>query len=105
MNAGLAAACLLALDGRRVALVAGLALGLSGAGLPQLAAAQSRVELPDFTELVEQVGPSVVNIRTLERVSSRPRQGGGSEEGRTHGISPETEQDGPRLARRSPRVR
>ena len=27
--------------------------------------------LPDFTDLVEQVGPAVVNIRTLERVSSR----------------------------------
>ena len=27
--------------------------------------------LPDFTDLVEQVGPSVVNIRTLEKVSSR----------------------------------
>lgn len=27
--------------------------------------------LPDFTELVEQVGPSVVNIRTLEKVSGR----------------------------------
>jgi serine protease Do len=27
--------------------------------------------LPDFTELVEQVGPSVVNIRTLEKISSR----------------------------------
>lgn len=27
--------------------------------------------LPDFTELVEQVGPSVVNIRTLEKVASR----------------------------------
>ena len=26
--------------------------------------------LPDFTDLVEQVGPSVVNIRTLEKVSS-----------------------------------
>ena len=32
--------------------------------------AQSR-GLPDFTDLVEQVGPSVVNIRTLEKVSSR----------------------------------
>ena len=30
-------------------------------------AAQARGELPDFTELVEKVGPSVVNIRTLER--------------------------------------
>ena len=35
-------------------------------------AAQTRV-LPDFTDLVEQVGPSVVNIRTLEKAS--PRQG------------------------------
>ncbi len=32
--------------------------------------AQTRT-LPDFTDLVEQVGPSVVNIRTLEKVSAR----------------------------------
>ncbi len=32
--------------------------------------AQSRA-LPDFTDLVEQVGPSVVNIRTLEKVSAK----------------------------------
>jgi serine protease Do len=32
--------------------------------------------LPDFTELVEQVGPSVVNIRTLEKV--RPSATGGA---------------------------
>ena len=31
--------------------------------------------LPDFTELVEQVGPSVVNIRTLEKASAREVQG------------------------------
>ena len=31
--------------------------------------AQTRA-LPDFTDLVEQVGPSVVNIRTLEKVSA-----------------------------------
>jgi serine protease Do len=31
--------------------------------------------LPDFTELVEQVGPSVVNIRTLEKVTPRAQQG------------------------------
>ena len=31
--------------------------------------AQTRV-LPDFTDLVEQVGPSVVNIRTLEKVKA-----------------------------------
>ncbi len=40
------------------------------------AGAQLRV-LPDFTELVEQVGPSVVNIRTLEKVAARPRMGNG----------------------------
>ncbi len=34
------------------------------------AMAQGRT-LPDFTDLVEQVGPSVVNIRTLEKVGSR----------------------------------
>lgn len=36
--------------------------------------------LPDFTELVEQVGPSVVNIRTLEKVTSRPGASGPGEE-------------------------
>ena len=41
--------------------------------------AQTRA-LPDFTDLVEQVGPSVVNIRTLEKPSARPRSGNGSEE-------------------------
>ena len=34
---------------------------------PAAAPAQT-VQLPDFTELVERVGPTVVNIRTLERV-------------------------------------
>jgi serine protease Do len=32
--------------------------------------------LPDFTDLVDQVGPSVVNIRTMEKVSSRQAQSG-----------------------------
>jgi serine protease Do len=36
--------------------------------------AQTRV-LPDFTDLVEQVGPSVVNIRTIEKVMVRPGAG------------------------------
>ena len=36
--------------------------------------------LPDFTDLVEQVGPAVVNIRTLEKTSSR---------GTASGIDPE----------------
>ncbi len=37
--------------------------------VPASAAAPTRVELPDFTDLVERVGPSVVNIRTLERAA------------------------------------
>jgi len=41
----------------------------------QSAWAQVRA-LPDFTDLVDQVGPSVVNIRTLEKVS--PRGAGGA---------------------------
>ncbi len=36
--------------------------------------------LPDFTELVEQVGPSVVNIRTLEKAAARRAQTGPTEE-------------------------
>ena len=44
------------------------------------AAAQTRM-LPDFTDLVEQVGPSVVNIRTLERVTARPSSGSGNNPG------------------------
>jgi serine protease Do len=42
--------------------------------------AQGMRGLPDFTELVEQVGPSVVNIRTLEKVSNRQSQGGNADE-------------------------
>ena len=34
----------------------------------------AKAELPDFTELVEKVGPSVVNIRTLERGRSNSAQ-------------------------------
>jgi serine protease Do len=36
--------------------------------------------LPDFTELVEQVGPSVVNIRTLEKVRQPESGNGGPDE-------------------------
>ena len=36
--------------------------------------------LPDFTDLVDQVGPSVVNIRTLEKVSTRAPTGAPGEE-------------------------
>ena len=63
----------------RVYLFAGaLALTVSTATLsPSSAWAQARM-LPDFTDLVEQVGPSVVNIRTLERV--KPSAAGNADE-------------------------
>jgi serine protease Do len=41
--------------------------------------AQARA-LPDFTDLVDQVGPSVVNIRTMEKVVPRTAQGGAGDE-------------------------
>ena len=41
--------------------------------------AQTRT-LPDFTDLVDQVGPSVVNIRTLERVKASASTGGVDEQ-------------------------
>ena len=52
--------------GRRLALRAAMTVALVCSLAPPVAA-QARGELPDFTELVEKVGPSVVNIRTLER--------------------------------------
>lgn len=58
--------------------IAACALGMAVLWAPG-SSAQVR-GLPDFTDLVEQVGPSVVNIRTLEKVSQRPRAGGGTEE-------------------------
>ncbi len=61
---------------RRQLLQAGTALVLAGAaGLPLVASAQTAtpmVQLPDFSELAERVGPSVVNIRTTERRGSGP---------------------------------
>ena len=45
----------------------------------QPAMAQARA-LPDFTDLVDQVGPSVVNIRTMEKVNLRTAQGGQMDE-------------------------
>ncbi len=48
-----------------------LSLGVITAVVPwHTAQAQTRT-LPDFTDLVEQVGPSVVNIRTVERAVAR----------------------------------
>ncbi len=58
------------------AMLTGVSVGL----VPfQFASAQTR-GLPDFTDLVEQVGPSVVNIRTMEKVKSAAGQGGGNDE-------------------------
>jgi serine protease Do len=64
------------MNGLRTFLLAGLVAVVGGVGLvaPSPAAAQARA-LPDFTDLVDQVGPSVVNIRTLEK---RSASGGGS---------------------------
>ena len=62
------------------ALMAGWAMLPTTAALAQAPAAALR-GLPDFTDLVEQVGPSVVNIRTLEKASlSTPGAGGPDEE-------------------------
>ena len=47
--------------------------------LPSVASAEPTAVvrgLPDFTELVEQVGPSVVNIRTIEKNPSRAKPKG-----------------------------
>jgi serine protease Do len=55
-----------------------LALAAALVALP--AAAQSGRELPDFTELVERVGPTVVNIRTLEKRGGEASAGGGGGE-------------------------
>jgi serine protease Do len=66
--------------GRRAWLGAfALALAVTGA----IAAVPARAQaLPDFTELVERVGPAVVNIRTTERV--RPGR---------NGVGPEIDED------------
>jgi serine protease Do len=72
--------------GRRAVLRLAMAVAFVSALAPQAGAAQGRAELlPDFTELVEKVGPSVVNIRTLERVN-RNSAGSGS------GIDPNMEE-------------
>ncbi len=70
--------------------------------------AQSARGLPDFTELVEQVGPSVVNIRTLEKTAARSGAESGADEDmmeffRRFGIPmPHVPRQGPRPNRPSP---
>lgn len=67
---------------RSYALVAVLAVAGTVALIPaRPVVAQSAPQprsLPDFTDLVEQVGPAVVNIRTLERVRSSSATPGGA---------------------------
>ena len=62
-----------------VSLLGGLGMGVSGVAWAQSPAATVR-GLPDFTELVEQVGPSVVNIRTLEKARPAEARSGGTDE-------------------------
>lgn len=54
-------------------LMAGVLALASGAALLPVAPAHAQAArvLPDFTDLVDQVGPSVVNIRTVEKVAQR----------------------------------
>ncbi|MDP3605632.1 MAG: Do family serine endopeptidase, partial [Polaromonas sp.] len=49
---------------------AGLALGATLSLMPAAPVEAQVRSLPDFTDLVETVGPSVVNIRTLEKVKA-----------------------------------
>ncbi len=58
---------------RRLLAACMLALVMSGMNVgPNPAHAQERHVLPDFSDLVEKVGPAVVNIRTTQRVSNDP---------------------------------
>jgi serine protease Do len=57
------------------AALAAVVFSLAALG-PQVSRAQPR-ELPDFTELVERVGPAVVNIRTAERARAGAQGGSG----------------------------
>ena len=60
-----------------------MSLALAGASVALLFPASSLAQgrgLPDFTDLVDQVGPSVVNIRTLEKVAAKSQTGTPGEE-------------------------
>ena len=70
----------IAMAGRRATrgLITAAALSLAAtlaALQPAPAAAQQRAALPDFADLAEQVGPSVVNIRTTEKAKNLGRGG------------------------------
>ena len=61
---------------RHAALVLPVALTVGAAWVPVPVLAQA---LPDFTDLVEKVGPAVVNIRTTERARAGARGGAAPE--------------------------
>ena len=56
-------------------MLSSVCFGILTVSVAMTASQASARGLPDFTELVEQVGPSVVNIRTIEKTSSRSRLG------------------------------
>ena len=61
----------------RVLAVTGLFVVVASTGiLPAMPAAAQNRTLPDFTDLVEQVSPSVVNIRTSEKAKAAVAGGG-----------------------------
>jgi len=68
---------------RRASLRWALFAALTVAAAAPSLAASGKGELPDFTELVEKVGPSVVSVRTLER---------GKPLGGVHGADPNMEE-------------
>ncbi|MGJ7542755.1 DegQ family serine endoprotease [Variovorax sp. LT1R16] len=71
---------LLKAEGRKLRsclLASALVLTAAGGLLPLTSAQAQARALPDFTDLVDQVGPAVVNIRTVEKVAQR---GGGNGE-------------------------
>ncbi|MEK0434541.1 MAG: Peptidase, partial [Pseudomonadota bacterium] len=85
------------------AVLAPLGIGFGNAGTAQAAV------LPDFTDLVDKVGPSVVNIRTTER-SKQMQQGANSEDEEMQEFfrrffgqpAPRQQQPSPRNRRQSP---
>ena len=65
---------------RSYALVGALAVAATVALVPARPVVAQARALPDFTDLVEQVGPSVVNIRTLEKVRASSNAGSPGDE-------------------------
>jgi serine protease Do len=65
---------------RERVLFAALALAVAAAMLLAAGPVRAQSGLPDFTELVERVGPAVVNIRTMERTRAATRGGSGTPE-------------------------